>query len=98
MKKLLTLIFIICPTIIWANVDFVLFRNDGTKHVYTISEHGEGAFYNCSSLTDVHYIGSEEEWAKITIGAGNGYFTDAEYTGGTEKSVTTGSGYYTSVR
>lgn len=30
MKKLLTLIFIICPTIIWANVDFVLFRNDGT--------------------------------------------------------------------
>ena len=28
----------------------------------------------------------------------NGYFTDAEYTGGTEKSVTTGSGYYTTVR
>ena len=28
----------------------------------------------------------------------NDYFTDAEYTGGTEKSVTTGSGYYTTVR
>ena len=77
MKKLLTLIFIICPTLIWENVDFVLFRNDGTKQIYTISEHGG------------------------TISGGtefNGYFTDAEYTGGTEKSVTTGSGYYTTVR
>ena len=28
----------------------------------------------------------------------NGYFTNAEYTGGTAKTVTTGSGYYTTVR
>ena len=28
----------------------------------------------------------------------NGYFTDAQDTGGTEKTITTGSGYYTSVR
>ena len=28
----------------------------------------------------------------------NGYFTDAEYIGGTEKTITTGSGYYTTVR
>ena len=28
----------------------------------------------------------------------NGYFTDAQYTGGTEKSITTGTGYYTNVK
>jgi hypothetical protein len=32
---------------------------------------GSDAFYNCSSLTDVYYAGTREEWAKISIGSSN---------------------------
>ena len=38
---------------------------------------GERAFYGCSSLTDVYYTGSEEDWAKISIGTNNFYLTNA---------------------
>ena len=60
MKKLLTLIFIICPTVIWANVDFVLFRNDGTKQVYTISEHG-GVYFDTDKLLISEFYGTQVE-------------------------------------
>ena len=35
------------------------------------------AFYGCSGLTDVYYTGTEEEWAKISIGSNNTYLTNA---------------------
>ena len=35
------------------------------------------AFYGCSGLTDVYYTGTEEEWAKISIGSSNSYLTNA---------------------
>ena len=60
MKKLLTLIFIICPTIIWANVDFVLFRNDGTKQIYTISVHG-GVYFDTNKLLISEFYGTQVE-------------------------------------
>jgi hypothetical protein len=38
-----------------------------------------GAFYDCSRLTDVYYKGTEEEWAKISIGIYyNSDLTDAK--------------------
>ncbi|MBP3401788.1 MAG: leucine-rich repeat protein [Clostridia bacterium] len=38
---------------------------------------GNYAFNNCTSLTDVYYTGSEEEWAKISIGSYNFSLTGA---------------------
>ena len=38
----------------------------------------EYAFYDCDSLTDVYYTGTEEEWAKISIGSNNSDLTSAE--------------------
>jgi hypothetical protein len=38
---------------------------------------GSSAFYNCSSLTDVYYTGTEEEWAAITVESGNNRLTNA---------------------
>jgi hypothetical protein len=38
---------------------------------------GGGAFDDCSSLKDVYYTGSEEEWKVITIGSNNSYLTNA---------------------
>ena len=37
----------------------------------------ESAFSGCSSLTDVYYTGSEEDWAKISIGDYNSSLTNA---------------------
>ena len=42
-----------------------------------IASIGNYAFYGCSNLTDVYYTGTEEEWAKITIGSDNEYLTNA---------------------
>lgn len=36
---------------------------------------GESAFYGCSSMTDVWYTGSEEDWAKVSLGSGWSAFT-----------------------
>lgn len=38
---------------------------------------GECAFLECTSLTDVYYSGTEEEWAKISIGEDNECLTNA---------------------
>ncbi len=39
---------------------------------------GNYAFYECSGLTDVYYMGSESEWNKISISSrGNEYLTSA---------------------
>lgn len=36
---------------------------------------GEGAFYGCDALTDIYYIGTAEEWTKISIGSDNSDLT-----------------------
>ncbi len=38
---------------------------------------GDYAFYECYILGGVTYAGSADEWASVTIGAGNSYLTDA---------------------
>jgi len=38
---------------------------------------GSYAFYDCTSLTDVYYGGSEEDWAKVDIGEDNECLTNA---------------------
>ena len=38
---------------------------------------GDSAFYNCVSLTDVYFEGSEEEWNNISIGNWNECLTNA---------------------
>jgi hypothetical protein len=38
---------------------------------------GEMAFYDCYSLRDVYYIGTEEEWGQISIGGWNYNLTGA---------------------
>ena len=60
MKKLLTSLFLICPLLLWANVDFVLFRTDGTKQVYTISERG-GIYFDADKLLISEVYGSQVE-------------------------------------
>ena len=37
----------------------------------SVTSIGVNAFYNCSTLTDVYYDGTEEEWNKITIATNN---------------------------
>jgi hypothetical protein len=37
----------------------------------SISSIGDAAFYGCYAIRDVHYEGTEEQWAKIAIGTGN---------------------------
>ena len=43
----------------------------------SVTSIGSYAFSYCSALKDVYYTGSEEEWAKITIGSSNSYLTNA---------------------
>lgn len=38
----------------------------------------KGAFSNCSSLKEVNYKGTEEQWNKIEIGVKNSCLTNAE--------------------
>ena len=42
----------------------------------SVTSIGSSAFWHCP-LTDVYYTGSEEEWAKISVGSGNDYLTNA---------------------
>lgn len=42
-----------------------------------IEEIGRRAFSNCTSITDVYYDGTEEEWNKISISTGNDSITGA---------------------
>lgn len=37
----------------------------------TVTSIGDGAFYNCTDLTDVYFDGTPEEWEKIAIGSNN---------------------------
>lgn len=37
----------------------------------SVTQISEGAFWNDANLTDVYYVGSEADWAKITIGDHN---------------------------
>ena len=43
----------------------------------SVTSIGGFAFSGCSALKDVYYAGSEEDWAKISIGISNTYLTDA---------------------
>ena len=58
------------------------FQNCTNLTTVTIPENvtsiGYNAFDGCSSLTDVNYTGSGEEWAAISIDAGNDDLTNAE--------------------
>ncbi|MBR0277757.1 MAG: leucine-rich repeat domain-containing protein, partial [Clostridia bacterium] len=38
---------------------------------------GSGVFSGCYSLKEVYYIGSKEDWSKISISSGNTYLTNA---------------------
>ena len=38
---------------------------------------GEGALYNCSSLTDIYYAGIEDEWKSVSVGYGNSSLKNA---------------------
>ena len=37
----------------------------------SITSIGESAFFNCNSLITVYYLGGEENWRKVVIGAKN---------------------------
>lgn len=60
------------------------FFNCGSLKIMTIPDSvtniGDRAFVNCDALTDVYYKGSEEDWAKISIGNSNSYLTSANIT------------------
>ncbi len=42
---------------------------------YPVTSIGEGAFYDCTSLADVYYSGSETDWANIVKNDGNDCLT-----------------------
>ena len=43
----------------------------------TLTAVGDYAFFNCVSLTDVYCAFSQEQWSSVSIGADNGWLTDA---------------------
>ncbi len=43
----------------------------------SVSSIGEGAFACCDNLTDVYYIGNEDDWGKISIDSDNECLTNA---------------------
>ena len=43
----------------------------------SVTSIGSNAFYNCTRLKRVYYTGSEEDWAKISIGSNNSPLTNA---------------------
>lgn len=43
----------------------------------SIIDIGRNAFYKCSALTDVYYLGNSSDWAKINIGDNNDSLTTA---------------------
>ena len=43
----------------------------------SVTSIGDVAFYNCSSLKDVYYTGTEEQWKKISIDSYNSELTSA---------------------
>ena len=67
----------------------VLYNKDMTQLIYapaslttytiphTVTEIYGYAFYDCSSLTDIYYIGTEEEWNSVAIGRNNTNLTSA---------------------
>lgn len=44
----------------------------------SVTSIGNAAFYNCSSLKEVNYKGTEEQWNNIEIGKYNSCLTNAE--------------------
>ena len=69
---------------------------------------GDYTFYLCSSFTDVHYLGSAEQWKAISIGSdndaftnatrhyynANGFCTDTDHNGEYEPATLNAEGYY----
>ena len=47
------------------------------SNTYRVTSIGNDAFYNCDSLTDVYYTGSESEWKALSIESGNSPLTNA---------------------
>ena len=45
----------------------------------TLTSIGDKAFDRCSDLADVYFMGTEEEWAAVSIGKDNTYLTNAEW-------------------
>lgn len=43
----------------------------------TVKSIGDSAFWKCTSLTDVYYSGSQEEWNNVSIGKSNECLTNA---------------------
>jgi len=43
----------------------------------SVTSIGDGAFFGCSTLKDVYYTGSEEEWEEISIGSNYNKLTNA---------------------
>ena len=56
---------------------FSLYSKYHRAHSCTCVSIDTGAFGNCNNLTDVYYVGSEEEWKLITIGNDNYDLTNA---------------------
>ena len=42
----------------------------------SVTSIGKGALYGCSSLKKIYYLGTEEQWGKITVGSTNSVLTD----------------------
>ncbi|MEE3334649.1 MAG: dockerin type I domain-containing protein, partial [Ruminococcus sp.] len=55
----------------------------------SVTSIGDGAFHNCSSLKDVYYTGTEEQWKKISMGSDKSCLTSAtiHYHSQMQKSV-----------
>lgn len=57
---------------------------------YTLADIGRKAFNGCTSITDVYYGGTAEEWAEVNIGSGNETIENAtmHFAGVTNYTVT----------
>ena len=53
----------------------------------TVTEIGEGAFFNCYDLRTALFTGTKDEWGEVTIGENNDSLTDLKIVTGYERPV-----------
>ena len=64
-----------------SDIDYYAFNGcTGITKIYipiSVTKINSYAFSGCTNITDVHYVGNEESWNKITIGSNNEPLTNA---------------------
>ena len=63
--------YMFCPNSYSGESHFPKITSIRIKGEFNLSEIGEYAFSGCNHISDIYYAGTQQEWQKINIGAGN---------------------------